>query len=252
MPYPRRVIIYLREKGIPSSLVTVVPVSDPQLGDKAPSQYPPRPAGSLPILSIPNATRTSFVHVRQSIAIMYYLEELCEAGHDGFPKRHYSMRGVEAFSRARNNGLLDLGDECTTAWNPIRTFGSGAGTMSIPAASKEMTRWLHRTLAAIENWFQDAEMSSHTARGETTIAEIVLYQFLEFTKDYYGKDMSLGTGESVVKDVYGRDAVQQFPRLHEFYNAFSRRDSARRDPAVGEVPSEEVLAKMTLWATNSM
>jgi glutathione S-transferase len=59
IPFPRRIIIYLREKGIPSSLVKVVPVSDPQNGNAAPTEYPPRPSGSLPILVIPSPDETN-------------------------------------------------------------------------------------------------------------------------------------------------------------------------------------------------
>ena len=86
MPFPRRVIIYLREKGIPPSLVTVVPVSDPQLGDAAPANFPPRPKGCLPILIIPppeHDSNTPPTYIRQSVAIMNYVDELSDAGDPG-------------------------------------------------------------------------------------------------------------------------------------------------------------------------
>jgi glutathione S-transferase len=140
MPYPRRVIIYLREKGIPSSLVTIVPVSDPQLGNSAPPEYPPRPAGSFPILAIaPGAylNNQSYTYIRQSKAIMNFLDELCDGSLEGVPVSIYSMRGTNPLSRARDTELFALADECTANWNPVRTFGSGAGTMSIPIAAKD-------------------------------------------------------------------------------------------------------------------
>jgi glutathione S-transferase len=53
MPYPRRVIIYLREKGIPDSLVKVAVVADPQDRNQVLDRsLPPIPSGSLPILAI--------------------------------------------------------------------------------------------------------------------------------------------------------------------------------------------------------
>lgn len=115
MPYPRRVIIYLREKGIPSSLVKVVPVTDPQLGDSVPPEFPPKPTGSLPILAIPPGgyrNNQLYTYIRQSNAIMSFLDELCEEGSHGFHLCKGSMRGTDPLSRARNMELLALADEC--------------------------------------------------------------------------------------------------------------------------------------------
>jgi glutathione S-transferase len=255
MPFPRRVIIYLREKGIASSLVTIVPVSDPQHGDAGPPSYPPRPSGSLPILVIPipdPQNGTPVTYIRQSIAIMNYLDELCDSAQDGFPKSQYPMRGTDALSRARHAELLALADECTIAWNPVRMFGTGTGTMALPAASKEMLRWIYRPLNTMELWFKDRDFSELRKGGRQgpTMAEIVLYQFLEFTNDCYGKDMTQGSGEKV-KDVYGREVVEKYTKLREFYDAFRTRDSAVRDEAAGEVASENVLERMMTWHEDS-
>ncbi|KAF4456876.1 hypothetical protein F53441_1087 [Fusarium austroafricanum] len=250
MPFPRRVIIYLREKNIPASLVTIVPVSDPQLGDAAPKTFPPRPLGSLPILAIPGSDSKSYTYIRQSLAIMNYLDELCDAGEHDFPKSECSMRGDDALSRARVTELMCLADELTIAWNPVRTFGTGAGTMSLPEASKEMIRWLQRTLTTIESWFQDRDFSDLREGGTRgpNMAEIVLYQFLEFTKDCYGKDMTKGSTQKGL-DVYGRkEASNEFPKLAEFYEAFRTRKSAVRDASAGEVASEKVMKAMQTWS----
>lgn len=256
MPYPRRVIIYLRERGIESNLVTVVHVSDPQLGNSAPQEYPPRPVGSLPILAIAstnNSAAVEYTYIRQSLAIMNFLEEICSSGELGFPKPKYSMHGNDALSRARNNEVLALADECTADWNPVRTFGSGAGTISIPEASKEMLRWVHRPLLTIEGWWKDRDFSNLRTGSDSgpSMAEILLYQFLEFTKDCYGRDITRGSGQTV-KDVYGREVVEKYDKLNEFYEAFRERDSAKRDEAAGEVPSEAVLKKMSTWAEGSI
>jgi glutathione S-transferase len=207
MPYPRRVIIYLREKGIDSQQVTVIHVSDPQPGNESPPEFPPRPAGSLPILAIPCKDKRGtiyYTYIRQSLAIIHFLDELCDAGFHGFLKPKYSINGTNAFKRERNTEVLALADECTIAWNPVRTFESRAGTISILAASKEMVRWVHRPLATIEEWWKDRDFSylSQGSGSPPTMAEIVLYQFLEFTKDCYGRGMTKGSG-ATVKDVYG-------------------------------------------------
>ena len=114
-----------------------------------------------------------------------------------------------------------------------------------------MLRWVRRSLMAIETWWQegDRDMSllSKGSNGHVTLADIVLYQFLEFTNDCYGVDMTVGSGEEV-RDVYGREVVEMFPKLFEFYEAFSTRDSAKRDGSKGEMASGAPLKIMQAWA----
>lgn len=117
MPYPRRVIIYLREKGIPESLVKVAHVSDPQNGNEVvDTSLPKRPAGSLPILAIPSEGNREWLYIRQSMSIINYLEELCNNGEYGFSSPHGSLLGKDALDRARTGEVLSLAEECTVAW----------------------------------------------------------------------------------------------------------------------------------------
>ena len=123
MPYPRRIIIYLREKGIPSSLVQVVQVSDPGDGNKVvDSSFPPRPAGSLPVLAIPSEANDEsggaekWLYLRQSVAMINFLEELCNNRQYGFSAPRGSLVGETALSRARTSEVLTLAEECTVAW----------------------------------------------------------------------------------------------------------------------------------------
>ncbi|KAL7948678.1 hypothetical protein V8C42DRAFT_311987 [Trichoderma barbatum] len=259
MPYPRRVIIYLREKGIPSSTVTIVPVTDPQLVNQVDSRFPAKPPGSLPILAIPQDDNgANFTYVRQSLAIMSYLDELCDNGTEGFPRSRYSMRGSDALQRAHINGVVALADECTSQWNAVRTFGTGAGTFALPEASKEMLRWVRRTLMTIEVAYKDRDMApliqsereGSAASSNVNLADIVLYQFLEFTVDCYGVDMTHGSGETA-KDVYGRDVLEEYPKLVAFYDAFKTRKSVMRRAEQGEVPPLAALEKMKNWHKGS-
>lgn len=237
-------------KGIPSSLVTISPVSDPQLGNTVDPKYPPKLPGSLPILAIPqDDSGNNFTYIRQSLAIMNYLDGWCDAGQKGFPLLGHSMRGANILEQARVTEVLILADECTTLWNPVRSFGTGAGPMPIPAASKEMLRWVRRSLMAIESWWKGRTDISSLRRGEdgrVNMADIVLYQFLEFTADCYGVDMTRRSGETVM-DVYGREIRGEFPKLSEFYAASKTRDCAVRDPLAGEVASPKVLEKIKTW-----
>jgi hypothetical protein len=82
--------------------------------------------------------------------------------------------------------------------------------------------------------------SAKAKAGMSRWAEIVLYQFLEFTKDCYGAD------------VHRREEVERYTKIAEFYDAFKTRDSARRDPEAGEVPTEATPYRMHIWAEDSL
>lgn len=129
-------------------------------------------------------------------------------------------------------------------------LGSGAGTLSYPDAAKEMVKWVHRSLATIEEWWVDRDFGylRDQERGEgPTIAEIVLYQFFEFTKDCFGVDMTLGSGQTK-KDAYGGEVVEEYEKLKEFAQAFGMGESSKRDEENGEVASKAVLEQMHTWA----
>jgi hypothetical protein len=168
---------------------------------------------------------------------------------------------------ARHGELLSLASGLTDSWNPIRTFGSRTGTMRIPAAAKEMLRWTRRSLLAIENWFEENRYSSADLRWDenenenidakqregkgirrqATIAEIVLFQFFDFTHDCYGIDMTRSSGKKVT-DVYGREVLESYPLLERFYKDFLTRPSARRYAERGDVPHESWVKSMTDWS----
>ncbi len=130
-------------------------------------------------------------------------------------------------------------------------FGTGAGSMSYPEGSKEMLRWVRRPLMAIEAAWQESQRDMSLLRegtdGHVTVGDIVLYQFLEFTKDCYGVDMTVGSKERT-SDVYGRAMDERFPKLLEFFEAFSGRESAVRHAEIGEVAGEKPSKAMQTWA----
>ena len=229
-PYPRLVSIYIREKQIPQSLVTIVPVSEPYNGDKVvelADKYPARPKGSLPILAIHSSAdfKGDVTYIRQSSAILNFLDELCDMGQLGFPQSPYSKRrSVDyALQRARITEIRTLAEECLVSWNPVRIFGTAAGVspqLRNAEASKEMARWTKRTLTTIERWWneegRDVDSLREGGDGQVTIADIVLYQFIEFIRDCYGVDLLVGTGEKY-EDVYWKRArreVRQAQGIH--------------------------------------
>src|SRR6478735_8247794 len=69
--YPRRVLIYLSEKGLLSSpLIKITKVEITVKGVEGPENTP---KGSFPVLRLPNGDL-----IRQSIAILDYFEDICE------------------------------------------------------------------------------------------------------------------------------------------------------------------------------
>lgn len=248
MPYPRRPIIFLREKKIPQSLVRVVRVSVDQDGNQiVDSSFPPRPAGSLPILAIPYADdKEKWTHIRQSMAVINFLEDLCETKQYGFSSPTGPLMPNDALARARETEILTLAEELLTGWNSVRMFGTGAGTMSFPEGAKEMLRWERRALLNVERYLAERAQPLQKERP-ATIAEIVLYQFLEFTKDCYGVDMTIGSGK-LVQDPYGKEVQEKFPTLRAFYLAFAERESAKRHADAGETPGPGLAKAMSTWA----
>lgn len=256
MPYPRLIGIYLREKRIPQSLVTIVAVTDPSDGDTVvdSDKYPPRPKGSLPILALYSSPefKDDAVYIRQSSAILDFLDELCNQGRWGFPKSPYPMRGGadDPLERARITEIRTLAEECLVTWNPVRTFGTGVGVPRLlnAEASKEMAKWTKRTLTTIERWWSadDRNVDALKAGGgrNVTVGDIVLYQFIEFVRTCYGVNLLAGNGEKY-SDVYGREQEERFEKLNAFVNAMDTRKSVVREGM--EVPSLLALGKMTDW-----
>ena len=256
MPYPRTVGIYLREKRIPSSLVTVVAVSDPSEGDAVieSEKYPPRPKGSLPILAIFStpSSEGNVAYIRQSSAILNFLEELCDEGKWGFPKSPYTMRGPgdNLLERARITEIRTLAEESLVSWNAVRIFGTGAGVPHLlnAEASKEMAQWTKRTLTTIERlWVEeDRNVGALKAGGgeKVTMGDVVLYQFIDFVRTCYGVNLLMGSGEKYT-DVYGREQEEMFEKLNVFMKAMDTRESVMRGDR--EMPGLLALGKMTDW-----
>lgn len=258
MPYPRLIGIYLREKHIPDSLVKVVRVCDPHEGDSVvdSASFPPRPKGSLPILAVHRNSGSGehVTYLRQSGAILDFLDHLCDSGQWGFPKSPYRIRGSseDMFEKARISEVRALADECLVSWNPVRTFGSGAGVKEVhnAAASKEMAKWTKRSLTSIERWWnedgRDVESLKEGGTGNVTMADLVLYQFLDFVRSCYGVNLLVSTGDNT-RDVYGRQQEESFEKLSAFMAAMSTRSSVIRKEEEGEVPGLMPLKAMTTW-----
>ncbi|KFA66599.1 hypothetical protein S40285_08275 [Stachybotrys chlorohalonatus IBT 40285] len=112
--YPRRVLLYLSEKGLSKSPnVKITPVS---VSASAKMVAEGKPEGTVPILKLPDGS-----FIKQSVAILQYLEEVCSHPDPEEPWQgelaklasKESMLGISAKERARTRDMLSLADEAT-------------------------------------------------------------------------------------------------------------------------------------------
>ena len=260
MPYPRRVLIYLREHNISASIVTVVPISDPGQGDKAAEGFPDRPLGSLPILAVPPTgaeegkaeALDGWTLIRQSVPIMQYLQRMIVSGGE--------EEKMDSYIEACEMGYLISAETVMTAWNGVRLFGSGVGAMNNLEAAKESLKWVHRELAGIERHLEPSNGMDTYAGGfkerladggaGPSFGDVALFSFLELVDDLYAcfEELTMGKGEG--KDAYGRNVerVGWYPRVRDFYGIFRERESVRREASTGEEVSAVLREKAGTWA----
>ena len=266
MPFPRRVLIYIRERRIPDSLIRIVCVSDPQAGSKAPEGYPPTPKGSLPILAIPPseistdtipATLDNWTLLGQSLSIMTYLDSCCSPAYN-----MQTEHPKDPLAVARNIGYQSAASDAMATWNAVRMFGSRASASpSMPIAASESLKWVHREIAAVEKYLDptsglDKDYGGYAARlGSSSKAgpsygDIMLYSFLDLVDDLYGRfdDLTLGKG-SEGKDPYGRDVEKYgyYLNVREFYKLFRARESVKKDEKLGEGVPEKIKEMACSW-----
>ncbi|OBT62680.1 hypothetical protein VE03_07525 [Pseudogymnoascus sp. 23342-1-I1] len=206
--YPRRVVIYLGEKGLlDSGMIKITPV-DMQTG------APGKPEGSTPILRLPDG---SFIN--QSIAILEYFEDICDNPREEWQKKlasyskQPSMRGDSAEDRARMRSILGLADEavahyCFACHKGSRLFETLEP--SSPDGAKMAMEWTKKNLKLIEKYY-DGDVRFETGGGSSTTGDCVLFSLLQFSNNLYSCDL--------LED-------PQLPALKRFYDSFKGRKSA--------------------------
>ncbi|KAB8232062.1 glutathione S-transferase family protein [Aspergillus alliaceus] len=212
--YPRRILLYLAEKGLLSSpIIKITSVDITENGLSAPG----KPPGSVPILRLPNGQ-----FIKQSVAILEYLEDICG---NPDPEQTWqvelaknardtgSMRGDTPEERSRIRDMLSLADEATSLFS----FACHKGTVLF--VSMEATNALSakfalelckKNLKLLEEYY--AEEGRFGSRGRVSIADCLLYSLLHFAKDLYGVDLL---------------SDPELPSMRRFYELFGKRESAK-------------------------
>lgn len=229
--YPRRVLLYLAEKGLESSpLINITPVS---VTDRGAMEAPGKPPGSVPILKLPDGT-----FITQSVAIIEYFEDVCDnpdPAHEWQMElaksvsNRGSMRGNTAQEKARTRDILALADEASSYF----TFACHKGTaLFIPVeqtnalTAKLVLEYCRKNLKRLE----DDYFANDSAFGDDsrfTTAHCVLYSLFQFSEELYNLDLL---------------SEPDFPVLRNFYDVFKKRDRSR----VGKMQYPEELRKFAI------
>lgn len=199
--YPRRILIYLAERNLLST-VRIIPLSISQTtgGMVPPPGYPTPPKGTVPILEI-----SPGVYLRQSLAILQYLE------------RTYPPPGaaVTPFAAARVTELLSAIDE----------------TCSFLGV------WLHQSsaiFAGVEVQHEDAaRVGMNTAKKQLGVLEALAEPtgvWLDGGKEPTIADCVLAATALFMAHFYGFDLCEGRERLSRVVDAFKKRPSTRLEP----------------------
>ncbi|KPM43825.1 hypothetical protein AK830_g2818 [Neonectria ditissima] len=213
---PRRVLLYLAEKGLLSCpLIKITQVAVTSKGELV---APGKPPGSVPILRLPDGTL-----IKQSVAILDYLEDICDSPDPKQPwqtelaqsaSAKRSMRGTTAEERARTREMMLLADEATGYFNLACHKGSklfAANEPTSAVAAQLILDWAQRPLKLLEaHYVGDSRLEEDG--GWVTVADCVGYALLEFAEGFYQVDL--------ISD-------PQLVGLRAFYQAFKKRQSAQ-------------------------
>lgn len=194
-PYPRRLTIYLAEKGI--SDLDLIEVEFPHQPELWPDGFliGLNPAHSLPVLDLGEGTR-----IGQSVAILEYLEER-------YPRP--DMLGQTPKARAATREMVAILDEATTFFGLWARHGSrlnaerhGTSKDAARIGAESFASKLRVAESKIEGPFLGGTMLG--------TADCVAMALLEFADQFYGV--------AIPADC---------PKLADWYASFSQRPGAR-------------------------
>ena len=209
---PRRVTIYLKEKGILDEF-DIIPIEITADGQ---SYSPGKPPGSLPILEIcPPSTDEALdgKYIFQSAAILEYLEDVYGPKF-GTP----NMRGFSPEDRAKVRDCMNILCEATDFFgfychNASKLFATVEEQS--PDAAKMAIARVHHMLSLVEKLADPGGPWLAGSSGTPTIADCVAMSTMQFAEAVYGYNLTEG-----------------HPRLKQVYDAFAVRESSKME----EVP----------------
>jgi glutathione S-transferase len=176
-----------------------------------------KPPGSVPMLRLPNGS-----FIKQSIAIIDYLEDICAHPDPAQPwqmdlassaGRKTDMRGSTPEERARHRDMLLLADDTTNFFG----FACHKGTaLFVPLetthafTAKLALETCNKNLRLLDRYY--AEDAGKETEKPISVVDCVLFSTLQFARDLYNLDLL-------------DDA--ELSHLQKFYLDFGKRDSAQ-------------------------
>lgn len=203
--YPRRVTIYLADKGLQDEF-EIIPIDITPSGME---EAEGKPAGTLPILELSRPTASQpGRYIYQSSAILEYLEDVYGAqGQD--------MRGGTAEARARTRECMDAVNEATT-WMLLyiqngSTLYAAMREQALDSAREGHER-MHKALALLEK-LSDPE--GPYLLGQTpTIVDCVLMASAQFAEHVYHFSLTDHHPRlKMVVEAFGKRGTAVFPPL---------------------------------------
>ncbi|KIY64489.1 hypothetical protein CYLTODRAFT_445966 [Cylindrobasidium torrendii FP15055 ss-10] len=197
-PFPRRVLVYLKIKGIPKDAINIVDVG---LGPSGFINPGDKPDGTVPILRLEDGTL-----IHQSMGVLTYLEEV-------FANVGPNMSGSTAVERARIRDMCSVVDETVEslyafAWNTSKLFADRNKNPSKDAADRALSK-AKASLVKLAGYANESKgTTEYLLRGENpTVADVTLFTLLQHLKEGFGEELTSG-----------------IPRLEEFYKEMRRNE----------------------------
>ncbi|KAL8377117.1 hypothetical protein RB595_007997 [Gaeumannomyces hyphopodioides] len=215
--YPRRILLYLAEKGLaghPHIKITQVDIANQMsaLG---------KPPGSVPVLRLPDGS-----FIKQSVAILEYLEDVCDAPDPSQPWQAElaaaatagSMRGGEtAACRARAREILALADEANSYFGLAAHKGArvfvGVEETDLKASRLAM-EYCRKAMGLLEPYYADELPLLERGTRGVAIADCVVFSLVSFAEGLYDVDLCSGP-------------AGELPSLARFAQWFGKRESAK-------------------------
>ncbi|KAM0558003.1 hypothetical protein ACHAPJ_005170 [Fusarium lateritium] len=200
--YPRRILIYLAEKGLLGS--PIIKVTEVTYSNTGALTAAGKPTGTVPVLRLPDGT-----FIKQSVAILQYFEDICDHAVQPWQvelakSAKKSMLGEAAEEKARVRDMLSLADEITCQFG----FACHKGTALFqpietthPLTAKLILEYCLKNLKLLEQYYKE-DTRFNNGGDQINIADCVLYSTLHFAKDLYNLDLLADPGLSSLRVFY--------------------------------------------------
>ncbi|KAJ3499148.1 hypothetical protein NLG97_g575 [Lecanicillium saksenae] len=162
--------------------------------------------------------------IGQSISILEYLEDICDAPSHDWEKalasqsKQQTMRGLTSVEKAATRCAMGLIDEAQIYFSNACRKGTAIYAAQGKVPSEEAARYsiemCRKALSQVDGYYKTEERLVSITDAPSTLADCMLYSLLQFARNFYGVEL-------LTKDM---------KNLQKFSKRFGKRQSV----AVGE------------------